>query len=113
MTGTTWIDEVGAFAMPIGITNTHAIGPVHQGICDWTATHHPGVAVQWMLPVSAETWDGYLNDINGFHVRAEHVEEALDHAVGGPVAEGNVGGGTRLAAQRPIEDLGGEVLQIL
>ena len=94
MTGTTWIEESGALAMPIAITSTHAVGPVHEGVLAWTFRNHPRVGVQWMLPVVAETWDGYLHDINGRHVRPEHVEAALDAAVAGPVANGSVGGGT-------------------
>ena len=94
MTGTTWIEEVGALAMPIGITNTHSVGAVHEGIVAWTVEHHPRVAVQWMLPVAAETWDGYLNDINGRHVRPEHTLTALDAAQHGPIPHGSVGGGT-------------------
>ena len=94
MTGTTWIEEVGALSMPIGITNTHSVGAVHEGIVAWTAQHHPRVGVQWMLPVAAETWDGYLNDINGLHVRPAHVAQALDSAVHGPISNGSVGGGT-------------------
>jgi len=93
MTGTTWIEEVGALAMPIGITNTHSVGAVHEGIVAWTVEHHPRVAVQWMLPVAAETWDGYLNDINGRHVRPEHTVTALDAAQHGPIPNGSVGGG--------------------
>ncbi|MFN8158871.1 MAG: P1 family peptidase [Candidatus Nanopelagicales bacterium] len=94
MTGTTWIEEVGALSMPIGITNTHSVGAVHEGIVSWTHEHHPRVGVQWMLPVAAETWDGYLNDINGLHVRPSHVARALDSAVHGPISNGSVGGGT-------------------
>jgi len=94
MTGTTWIEEVGALSMPIGITNTHSVGAVHEGIVSWTHEHHPRVGVQWMLPVAAETWDGYLNDINGLHVRPAHVAQALDSAVHGPIGNGSVGGGT-------------------
>jgi D-aminopeptidase len=94
MTGTTWIEEVGALSMPIGITNTHSVGAVHEGIVAWTVEHHPRVGVQWMLPVAAETWDGYLNDINGRHVRPEHTVAALDAARRGPISNGSVGGGT-------------------
>jgi D-aminopeptidase len=94
MTGTTWIEEVGALSMPIAVTNTHSVGAVHEGVIAWTNRHHPRVGAQWMLPVVAETWDGYLNDINGLHVRPEHVEQALDAAVAGPIANGSVGGGT-------------------
>ncbi len=94
MTGTTWIDESGALAMPVAITNTHSVGAVHDGVIAWTFRNHPRVGVQWMLPVVAETWDGYLNDINGRHVRPAHAEAALDAAVAGPVSNGSVGGGT-------------------
>jgi L-aminopeptidase/D-esterase-like protein len=94
MTGTTWIQEAGSVRSPVLITNTHAVGPCHQGAVAWMVEHHPAVARQWMLPVVAETWDGYLNDINGGHVRAEHAVAAIDAARSGPVAEGCVGGGT-------------------
>jgi D-aminopeptidase len=94
MTGTTWIEEAGSFNLPIAMSNTHAIGACHTGIIGWVNRIHPLLARQWLLPVCAETWDGYLNDINGGHVRPEHVEAALDAAAAGPVAEGSVGGGT-------------------
>jgi D-aminopeptidase len=94
MTGVAWIEESGTFAGPVAITNTHAVGIAHAGIVAWTVQHHPGLADAWLLPVAAETWDGYLNDINGHHVREEHVIAALDNAVSGPIAEGSVGGGT-------------------
>ncbi|HEX5194309.1 MAG TPA: P1 family peptidase [Solirubrobacteraceae bacterium] len=94
MTGTTWIQEAGTVRSPVLITNTHAVGPCHQGTVAWMVQHHPAVARQWMLPVVAETWDGYLNDINGAHVSAEHAVAAIDAARSGPVAEGSVGGGT-------------------
>ncbi len=93
MTGTTWIRESGFLEGPVFITNTHSVGTVRDASIAWAvkhgATHQP-----WSLPVVAETWDGALNDINGFHVKSEHVFRALDGAKGGPVAEGNVGGGT-------------------
>ena len=93
MTGTTWIEEGGFLAGPVGITNTHSVGTVRDTMIAWGLKH--GVAGDdWSLPVVAETFDGYLNDINGFHVKPEHVISALDGAHGGPVAEGNVGGGT-------------------
>jgi D-aminopeptidase len=78
------------------ITNTHSIGAVHEGVIQWRVKLGAGDAsgYWWSLPVVSETWDGYLNDINGFHVRAEHAKAALDRASSGPVAEGNVGGGT-------------------
>jgi D-aminopeptidase len=94
MTGTTWIEESGALAMPVLITNTHAVGPCHAGAVEWIVNRHPDVARQWLLPVVAETWDGYLNDINGAHVTSAHAVAALDAAGVGPVAEGAVGGGT-------------------
>ncbi len=94
MTGVTWIEESGAVALPIAITNTHAVGVAHEAIINWTTTRHPHLADQWMLPVAAETWDGYLNDINGGHVTRDVVLQALDAARGGPIEEGSVGGGT-------------------
>jgi L-aminopeptidase/D-esterase-like protein len=94
MTGTAWLDEVGALSLPVGITNTHAVGPVHRGIIDWSVREKPELAQRWLLPVVGETWDGYLNDINGDHVTAASVGRALDQARPGPLAEGSVGGGT-------------------
>lgn len=96
MTGTTWIEESGFLEGPVMITNTHSIGAVHEGVIRWrvaqSGADHSGYF--WSLPVVAETWDGHLNDINGFHVRPEHAASALERASGGPVAEGSVGGGT-------------------
>ncbi len=94
MTGSVWIEESGALAQPVLITSTHAVGACHHGAVQWVADHHPSVAAKWLLPVVAETWDGYLHDINGAHVTADHAMAALDGASGGPVAEGSVGGGT-------------------
>ncbi|MGE0220371.1 P1 family peptidase [Mycolicibacterium sp.] len=94
MTGTAWIEESGAFTLPVVLSNTHAIGACHTGVVRWTNRVAPRLARQWLLPVCAETWDGYLNDINGEHVRPQNVEAALDAATAGPVAEGSVGGGT-------------------
>jgi D-aminopeptidase len=94
MTGVSWIRESGTTSGPVCLTNTHAVGPVHQGVIRWTRRHHPEVAEGWLLPVVSETWDGYLNDINGEHVTAEHAVAALEGASSGPVAEGSVGGGT-------------------
>ncbi len=94
MTGTTWINEVGALATPILVTNTHAVGACHRGAIDWMLRGRPDLGSQWLLPVVAETWDGYLNDVNGPHVRVEHAVAALESARSGPVAEGSVGGGT-------------------
>jgi D-aminopeptidase len=92
MTGTTWIRESGFLEGPIGITNTHSVGIVRDAILRWQAKR-PGLQ-PWGLPVVAETYDGGLNDINGFHVTAEHTISALDGATTGKVPEGNVGGGT-------------------
>jgi len=94
MTGLSWIEESGTFSGPVGITNTHAVGVVHAGIVAWTIKHHPALAQVWLLPVAAETWDGYLNDINGHHVTEGTAVAALEAAASGPVAEGSVGGGT-------------------
>jgi L-aminopeptidase/D-esterase-like protein len=94
MTGVTWIEESGTLALPIAITNTHAVGIAQEAIIHWVVSRHPSLADIWMLPVSAETWDGYLNDINGGHVTREHVLQALDSATTGPIEEGSVGGGT-------------------
>jgi D-aminopeptidase len=94
MTGTTWIEEAGSFNLPIVLSNTHAVGACHTGVISWVNRVNPLLARQWLLPVCAETWDGYLNDINGGHVSPEHVESALDAAASGSVAEGSVGGGT-------------------
>lgn len=94
MTGTAWLSETGSLRLPVLITNTHAVGPCHRGAIEWVTREKPALAEQWMLPVVAETWDGYLNDINGPHVRPEHAVAAIDAARPGPVAEGSVGGGT-------------------
>jgi L-aminopeptidase/D-esterase-like protein len=94
MTGTTWIDEAGAINLPVVLSNTHAVGACHTGVVSWVNRVRPQLARQWLLPVCAETWDGYLNDINGGHVQPAHAEAALDAAAPGPVAEGSVGGGT-------------------
>jgi L-aminopeptidase/D-esterase-like protein len=93
MTGTTWIKEGGFMEGPVFITNTHSVGAVHEAAVAWSVK--PGAKPQpWSLPVVAETWDGTLNDIDGFHVKREHVFAALDGAAPGRVPEGNVGGGT-------------------
>jgi L-aminopeptidase/D-esterase-like protein len=94
MTGVSWIEESGTAAGPIAITNTHAVGIAHAGVVAWTVKHHLDVAEAWLLPVAAETWDGYLNDINGGHVTVEVAVQALESASAGPVEEGSVGGGT-------------------
>jgi D-aminopeptidase len=93
MTGTAWIDDYGLLFYPIAITNTNSVGTVRDALIEWGADRLPD-ALHCCLPVVAETWDGDLNDIFGFHVRKEHVYAALAAAAPGPVAEGNVGGGT-------------------
>jgi L-aminopeptidase/D-esterase-like protein len=93
MTGTTWIEEGGFMEGPVFITNTHSVGVVRDAAIAWSVKQ--GKMFQpWSLPVVAETWDGSLNDINGFHVKPEHVFQAIDGASTGRVPEGNVGGGT-------------------
>ena len=94
MTGVSWIEESGTFSLPIAITNTHAVGIAHAAIVAWTVKHHPELGDDWSLPVAAETWDGYLNDINGHHVTEQAALAALESAASGPVEEGSVGGGT-------------------
>jgi len=92
MTGTTWLEESGFLAGPVMITNTHSVGVVRDAVIEWLV--HKGFNFDWSLPIVAETWDGALNDINGFHVTKQHAFQALDSARSGPVAEGNIGGGT-------------------
>src|SRR5436190_8575071 len=100
MTGTHWVEDSGFLDGPVMITNTHSVGVVRDAVIQWKV--NKGKADQegyfWSLPVVAETWDGELNDVNGFHVKAEHVLQALRTAGGGVVAEGNVGGGTGMVA---------------
>jgi D-aminopeptidase len=122
MTGTTWLRESGFLEGPIGITNTHSVGVVRDAILQWQAKR-PGLQ-PWGLPVVAETYDGGLNDINGFHVTAAHTIAALDGATIGTVLEGNVGGGTGMTchgfkggigtASRVLpQDAGGYVVGVL
>jgi D-aminopeptidase len=96
MTGTTWLEDSGFLNGPIMITNTHSVGVVRDAVIAWKVKRgNPDMeGYWWSLPVVAETWDGFLNDINGFHVKPEDAFHALDSAHGGPVEEGNVGGGT-------------------
>jgi L-aminopeptidase/D-esterase-like protein len=96
MTGTTWIEESGFLVGPVMITNTHSVGVVRDAVIQWTVQHKKLGADDdwWSLPVVAETWDGWLNDINGFHVKSEDAFHAIDSAHSGAVEEGNVGGGT-------------------
>jgi len=96
MTGTTWVEESGLLIGPVLITNTHSVGVVRDAVIQWTVAHRKVGPDDdwWSLPVVAETWDGWLNDINGFHVKPEHVFHAIETSHGGPVEEGAVGGGT-------------------
>ncbi len=94
MTGTTWIDEAGQLDGPVLITNTTSVGTVRDAYIAWQVDRSRDAGLAWLLPVVAETYDGFLNDIHGFHVKPEHVRAALDGAAAGPVAEGNTGGGT-------------------
>ncbi|MBA3671917.1 MAG: P1 family peptidase [Gemmatimonadaceae bacterium] len=98
MTGTTWLQESGLLEGPVAITNTHSVGIVRDGILQWQVSR-PGLQ-PWGLPVVAETYDGGLSDINGFHVKAKHVIAALESATGGPVHEGAVGGGTGMVCHQ-------------
>ncbi len=96
MTGTTWIEESGFLEGPVMITNTHSVGVVRDATIQWRVAHAAAdsTGYWWSLPVVGETWDGWLNDVNGFHVKPEHVFHALDSAHAGAVEEGSVGGGT-------------------
>jgi D-aminopeptidase len=96
MTGTAWLDDSGFLDGPVMLTNTHSVGVVRDATIAWRVKHAgpDKEGYWWSLPVVGETWDGFLNDVNGFHVKDKHVFEAIDSAAGGPVAEGNVGGGT-------------------
>jgi L-aminopeptidase/D-esterase-like protein len=126
MTGTTWVEESGFLEGPVMITNTHSVGIVRDAAIAWRvkrgAPDESGY--WWSLPVVAETYDGFLNDVNGFHVKQEHVFHALDAAASGPVPEGNVGGGTGMicyefkggigTSSRKLEDrFGGYTLGVL
>jgi D-aminopeptidase len=94
LTGLEWVREAGMLTTPIGLTNTHSVGVVRDALIAAEVRDHGADEVRWALPVVGETWDGTLNDINGLHVRPEHVFAALAGARAGPVAEGNVGAGT-------------------
>ena len=126
MTGTTWVEESGFLEGPVMITNTHSVGVVRDAVIAWRIKQgHPDPSgYWWSLPVVAETYDGALNDINGFHVKPQHVFEALNNAQAGPVAEGNVGGGTGMicyefkggigtASRKLDEKLGGYTVGVL
>ena len=96
MTGTAWVDESGFLEGPIVITNTHSVGVARDAVIAWRIKYGAPdtTGYWWSLPVVAETWDGWLNDINGFHVKPDDVFHALDTAHGGAIEEGSVGGGT-------------------
>lgn len=104
MTGTTWIEESGFLEEPILLTNTRSVGAVHEAVWSWRLArgyYDKDGGFGWAaLPVVGETWDGRLNDIHGDHVKKEHVFAALDRATSGPVAEGNVGGGTGMVCHQ-------------
>jgi D-aminopeptidase len=126
MTGTTWVEESGFLYGPVMITNTHSVGVVRDAVIKWQFEHGPPAPEEdwWSLPVVAETWDGYLNDINGFHVKPEDAFAAIDNAHGGPVEEGSVGGGTGMicnefkggigtSSRRLSDKLGGYTVGVL
>lgn len=94
MTGVHWIQESGTLSGPVLLTSTYAIPAAFEGAVRWTGRHHPQASGGWLLPVVAETWDGYLHDVRGFHVGAQDAIVALEDAGSGPLAEGAVGGGT-------------------
>ncbi|MGQ0384167.1 MAG: DmpA family aminopeptidase [Gammaproteobacteria bacterium] len=96
LTGAAWVQESGMLDGPVMLTNTHSVGTVHEAVIAWRVRQGPPDAIGywWSTPVVGEAWDGDLSDINGFHVKPQHVFAALENATGGPVAEGNVGGGT-------------------
>jgi D-aminopeptidase len=94
LTGLEWVRDSGLLTTPIGLTNTHSVGVVRDALIAWAIDRGLMAEDAWSLPVVGETWDGTLNDINGLHVKAEHVFAAIDLASSGPVAEGNVGSGT-------------------
>jgi D-aminopeptidase len=121
MTGLEWIREAGALETPVAITNTHSVGVVRDALV--AAEFEQSTEEYWVLPVVAETYDGTLNDINGQHVKANHLREALADAHGGPVTEGSVGGGTGMichefkggigTASRLTEEEGGWIVGAL
>jgi D-aminopeptidase len=126
MTGTTWVQESGFLYGPVMITNTHSVGVVRDAVIAWQLKYGTSLPLEdwWSLPVVAETWDGYLNDINGFHVTAADADAAMQDAHGGAIAEGNVGGGTGMicfefkggtgTASRKLPDkLGGYTVGVL
>jgi len=123
LTGLEWIRDSGMLTSPIALTNTHSVGVVRDALIAAEVARRGDDTAFWSLPVVGETWDGELNDINGFHVRAEHVQAALDAASPGPVAEGNVGSGTGMichgfkggigTSSRVVEAVGGTTVGVL
>ncbi|MBW3592155.1 MAG: P1 family peptidase [Actinobacteria bacterium] len=123
LTGLEWVRESGFLTSPVGLTNTHSVGVVRDALIGAEVATRADAREFWSLPVVGETWDGVLNDINGMHVRAEHVYEALASAAAGPVAEGNVGSGTGMichgfkggigTASRVVEAAGGYTVGVL
>jgi D-aminopeptidase len=126
LTGVHFIEEMGALVSPVAITNTHSIGAVHEGLVRYgvRSGQLADSFTPWSLPVVAETWDGFLNDINGFHIRPEHVAQAVESAQDGAIEEGNVGGGTGMichgfkggtgtASRRLAPEAGGWVVGVL
>src|SRR2546427_2024024 len=100
MTGTTWVEESGFLWGPVMITNTHSVGVVRDAVIEWVVRRGRMQGDEWSLPVVAETWDGGLNDINGFHVTKQDAWAAMDSARGGSVIEGSVGGGTGMVCNQ-------------
>jgi D-aminopeptidase len=123
LTGLEWVRESGMLTSPVGLTNTHSVGVVHDALIAAEIEERDAGDEFWSLPVVGETWDGSLNDINGMHVRPEHVRAAIAAAQGGPVAEGSVGGGTGMichefkggigTSSRVVEEVGGHVVGVL
>jgi D-aminopeptidase len=123
LTGLEWVRESGMLTSPIGLTNTHSVGVVHDALIAAEVERRTAGKDFWSLPVVGETWDGLLNDINGMHVLPEHARAALDAAAPGPVAEGNVGSGTGMichefkggigTSSRVVEAVGGHVVGVL
>jgi D-aminopeptidase len=123
LTGLEWVRESGMLTSPIGLTNTHSVGVVHDALIAAEVERRGDGGDFWSLPVVGETWDGSLNDINGMHVTAEHTRAALESAAPGPVAEGNVGGGTGMichefkggigTASRVVAEVDGCVVGVL
>jgi D-aminopeptidase len=126
MTGTTWVEESGFLYGPVMITNTHSVGVVRDTVIHWQLKHGTPIPLEdwWSLPVVAETWDGELNDINGFHIKPEDAIAAMQDAHSGPIAEGNVGGGTGMvcfefkggtgtSSRKLPENLGGYTIGVL